>query len=379
MSVRSLEDLLGHADGRQFLEQRGVLSDPAAFGARLRPPDRPGLAELAGLAHAGPLVYVAHQLLADYGRSVLGKFEVARALVGTGSMAVVLLWLDTDRAGSDRHSMGVTWQERPGQGARLAPRRLRHRETRFVPVSVDDSDAMLDTVLTWVRNDLRGEGRERAERRLERLRLALRAMPPATLVDAAQVMTTVMLRDHLGLDTPSVRVSRLLEAGLLRGELERALARIDEFVAVFNESVARLVALGVDPLVSPLPADYLPLRYSCPGDGRRLPLRHERDGRTRLAAATCRCGRAYRFRLGDQALTIDELAADGRWSVDVTLPAYLTALVSGVVGGRSSALYGLVLNEVAARVLGRDPVPVLVHRGEPPGTGGLFRDFLLAP
>jgi hypothetical protein len=34
--------------------------------------------------------------------------------------------------------------------------------------------------------------------------------------------------------------------------------------------------------------------------------------------------------------------------------------VSGMVGGRSSALYGLVLNRVAATVLGTSPAPMLV-------------------
>jgi hypothetical protein len=44
----------------------------------------------------------------------------------------------------------------------------------------------------------------------------------------------------------------------------------------------------------------------------------------------------------------------------VLLPVFLNDLASGVVGGRSSAVYGMVLNRVLREALGEDPIPMLV-------------------
>jgi hypothetical protein len=92
----------------------------------------------------------------------------------------------------------------------------------------------------------------------------------------------------------------------------------------------------------------------------RRRLAHKREGADHLAVAGCRCGTSYRFHLGGHRLSVAELAATGRWSVDVCLPLFVDGLVSGMVVGRSSASYGLVLNQVATQVLGTSPVPMLV-------------------
>jgi hypothetical protein len=70
--------------------------------------------------------------------------------------------------------------------------------------------------------------------------------------------------------------------------------------------------------------------------------------------------RAYRFHLGQDRLSMAEIVPTQRWSPDVTLPLLMKGYVSGLVAGRSSALYGLVLNEVLTRVWGERPVPMLV-------------------
>jgi hypothetical protein len=70
--------------------------------------------------------------------------------------------------------------------------------------------------------------------------------------------------------------------------------------------------------------------------------------------------------------------------VDVTLPAYLNDHFSGAVVGRSSALYGLVLNATLEKVLRRHPIPVLippelqVPSGRSPEAGLVYR-CLTAP
>lgn len=68
----------------------------------------------------------------------------------------------------------------------------------------------------------------------------------------------------------------------------------------------------------------------------------------------------------------------------MTLPVYLNAYVSGVVAGRSTALYGLVLDEVLRKVLGSRPIPMMVppQLGVPPDAAVynlLFQCLTTAP
>ena len=45
------------------------------------------------------------------------------------------------------------------------------------------------------------------------------------------------------------------------------------------------------------------------------------------------------------------------------LPTLLNDLASGVVAGKSSAIYGIVLNRVLREALDKEPVPMLVPEG----------------
>jgi hypothetical protein len=196
--------------------------------------------------------------------------------------------------------------------------------------------------------------------RIRQLQDSLQASSVKTLAEANLALSSVMLRGSLGFAPPSMLVSQAEGSGLLEPALNDVLSGIDDVVAVFNAEVAALVSADIDPCVHALPEDYLPLHFSCPEDGLRRRLAHRREGADHLAVATCRCGTSYRFHLGAHRLSIAELAATGRWSVDVCLPLFVDGLVSGMVVGRSSASYGLVLNQVATKVLGISPVPLLV-------------------
>jgi hypothetical protein len=141
--------------------------------------------------------------------------------------------------------------------------------------------------------------------------------------------------------------------------------------------------MDVNPQVAVLPDDYLPLYYSCDADDRRLRLRHDVTGTEHFAAGTCTCGADYRFPLGGGPLSAEAVTRTDRWSPDVCVTLLQNDLVSGVVAGKSSAMYGLVLNEVLTRVLGREPVPVLVPAdlGAAPGsepTPSLLYQYLTA-
>lgn len=377
--MRSLADLTGCVAGRRFLVERGVYTDTDDFIARVAPPRRAGLVDLLELPAQSRPVYTGHQLLADYQPGVTAKLALAQKLSRCGQVAPVILWLDTDRVGSDKHSMGAGWPGRQGS-ARLAPHRLRSREARFVPVRRTDVDAAFAQLATWIDETVTGPASARALRRLQDLSEEVQASHLGSLADLTYRLSMRILRDHLGVELPAARISSLLDAELLREPLEHVLTHVDAFVAVFNRAVEQLRSADVDPQVHLLPADYLPLHYSCPRDGRRLRLWHRRRASDHFAVTECACGGAYRFHLGRRRLNLDELAATGRWSTDVTLPVYLDGLASGTVAGRSSALYGLVLNRVLEEVFGVGPVPMLVPAMQVGGSdGGLVYEFLTAP
>ena len=371
--MRSLPELLGSQDGRVLLETRGVYTSEAEFVGRLKPPARGGLATGLSLDPGGVTVYTAHQVKADYPPSVISKVRAARDLQSDHpAVAVALLWLDMDRAGSERSSAALQVRGRGGSvQVRLAPRRHDDKEVRFVPVEGPHLEEAVRKLGAWARQ----HGGHTVERH-ERLATALLDQGPQTLADANLALTSFLVREQLGLEAPSVLVSDL--GGLLTDTITDVIGQIDDVVTVFNSAVDSLVAADVDPRVRHLRPDYLPLNYSCDRDGRRCSLTRDQRGPDRFAVTTCACGAVYRYHLG----SIDELAATGRWSPDVTLPMYLNDLASGVVAGQSSALYGLVLNEVLEKVLARRAIPMLVPEdltavlAAGNETGGLLQDYL---
>jgi hypothetical protein len=359
--VRSLADLLAAPGGPEFLRARGVFTEPAAFMERLAPPRSDGIRRRLRFRESSACVYVAHQLQCDYRRSVVAKFRALRDLARDGHVAPVVAWVDTDRSGASKSSTTMTW---PGDGQadslRLGSRRYRSLETRFVPVDRRRLEAAVSRLGAWTAAASGSEGaRERAERRIRDLADALLRDDVRTLAQANLAISSWLLR---GLDPEPrpVLASDLANDGLLTSAVNDAVAAIDDFVAVFNAAVEELRAADVDPQVGPLDHRYLPLRYSCPRDGARLRMTRERRGVDHFALAICRCGAEHRFHLGSRKLSISALAASQRWSVDVTLLAYLNDLFSGAVAGRSSALYGLVLNAALEKALGRTPIPMLV-------------------
>lgn len=368
--MRSLEDLLATPGGRGWLADRGVVTDVRDFVARLRAPADPVLAERCGASPGSPLVYVGQQLLPDQGPAVVAKLRLLRRLAVGTDIAPLLLWLDTDRAGSEPATMRVRIPGYPSVG-RLARRRYRDREIRFVPTDrtqLDDAVGVLRHGLTAV---LDRQRRRPALHRLDLLAQRLQDSSVTTLAACNLAITDVLVRDHLDLRAPARSVSELLGAGLLDGGVATALADPDRFRAVFDRAVRELRDAGIDPQVAERPDDRLPLHHSCADDLVRCQLFPSWEGDALVAAGTCPCGRTYRFPLGGPTRSVASLAATGRWSLDVTLPVFLAPLVSGVVAGRSSALYGLVLDRVLTDVLGGEPVPMLVPT--PVGGAGALR------
>ncbi len=371
--MRSLLQLMESEDGRAFLDERGVYVSAEAFTRAVRPPIADGLARYLGLGPRLP-VYMGQQLQCDYPGSVTAKVRTLGELSRQSPLAAVALWLDMDRTGSNKMSMQIVWPF-DGSTVRLAPSRFKEREARFIPVERTRLEQVVAQLGVWATS----VGHPRAIERHQRLAEALLADDVRTLADANLRLTTAMVRDHLGLEMPSVPISDLAGNGLLTAGLEAIFADLEGFVSVFNAAVDGLIAADIDPQVRHLHDDYLPLRYSCPDDGTRCTLVHRRNATVHTAETTCRsCGTEYRFDLGSGTPSPEEIIATGRWSADVSLPVYKNNLVSGVVVGRSSALYGLVLNEVVTKILGGTPVPMLVPLDLPASLEANGSDSLLA-
>jgi hypothetical protein len=353
--MRTLEDLIATKDGRSLLEMRGVLNSVGAFVERLRPPPNARLADHVGAAPGSPLVYAAHQLMVDYPESVIAKLRAADQLGERPGVGAVLLWLDMDRAGADRMAAGSIVRGRGGGlHIRLASRRHDDKEVRFVPLEQAQLDQTFHKVGAWARQHSSAAGR------LARLIEVLQEIRPRTLAEANMALTSSLIREYLGMKAPSALVSDLASGGLLTETMNDVVNAVDDVVTIFNAATDSLVAADVDPQVHHLRPDYLPLHYSCNRDDRRCSLSRVRRGADTLAVTRCACGASYEFQLGSRTLSMDAVAATGRWSTDVTLPLYLNDLASGVVAGRSSALYGMVLNEVLQKVLAREPIPMLL-------------------
>ncbi len=357
-----LADALESKSAREFLSQQGVTTDPVEFREQLKPPQRRGLGAASGMPRSGsqPIVYSGQQLYPDYRKSVLAKIRALVGLAELGTIQPTLLWLDTDRSGSEKAITTIRWPMPDRvRSVSLAARSTRSAEIRFVSVDPEYVRQSWELLGAWLAQTV-APPHARQEAMSRHASIGLELGDAHTLAEVNHVLTSAQLDAAIGVTIPFVFASTLMTRGLITASIERVLTHIDDFVAAYNEGIEQLTAFGINAHVRPRGPDYLPLYYSCPVDNHRMRLVHVRDGMDSLAEAACSHHGRHRFHLGRGECSLAELEAAGRWSSDVTLPVYLTDLVSGVVAGRSSALYGIVLGWAQRKVLGISPHPVLV-------------------
>jgi hypothetical protein len=354
--MRTLASLQSTSAGRDILEQAMTFDDPDRFLGHLRSPVR-GDSGCDRPARSLP-VYAHQQVYFDYRASVVAKIRSLRELAHRSpDVAPAFVWIDTDRAGSDKLSLRLYLRTASGRVAvRPAPAGCEHQEPRFIAMDPVRVQAAIDRIGQIVRG--RGGGSPACLARLDRLRPLLNA--GGTVSDVSRALTDGLLDETMAFRPAPVLVSHLIASGALHPVLDAILNRQAEVVAVFNAQVRALQALDIEPQVKPVPDDYLPLFMTCPRDGRRLRLRLVRDGGLHLACAVDAAGTAYRYELGRGVLAMQALDAGVRWSPDVMLPVLLNDRFSGMVAGKSSALYMLVFRAVMRQVLDMTPVPVLV-------------------
>jgi hypothetical protein len=220
---------------------------------------------------------------------------------------------------------------------------------------------------------LRQSGQKRPDAKDKYLRLRTFFADPngATLSQFNLRLSEFLLAQVLDFTPRSLLLSELLDAPAIWEQVDAVLNDLAGLVRVFNEARQDLADRDIDPQVGPLDEYYLPLFYSCEADATRLRLYHQVERGDHFAATDCKCGRSYRFYLGNGRLSVAEVAQSRRWSLDVCFPILLNDFVSGYVAGKSSTLYLIVLNQVLRQVLAKQPVPILVpeslgHAAPPP-------------
>jgi hypothetical protein len=380
--VSALSELAASERGTALLRAEGIFLDRRSFLEEISPPRRGALARLSGHSdrdesRARTIVYMGQQLSVDYGASVFAKLAALSELQAEHDVRGCGLWVDVDRAGSDKRMTVISWPRRGGRvGISMAPSGSKDREPRFIPIEKRELRKALDRLRTYLGEaGVRGRGLDR----YAHLRAVLLASPADTLADLSAEVTDLLMAEN-GIRLAPVRVSRLLEEKDVTEQVEACLNVLPRVIQVFNRALVELGEGGIDPLLHPLADDYLPLRISCAADATRLPLRRRDEADGTYAAATCRCGATYRFRLGHRQLSFDEIAQTRRWSPDVLLPTLLNDLASGVVAGTSSAIYGMVLNRVLREALEKEPIPMIVPESltsRDPGGSGLVADSLM--
>jgi hypothetical protein len=346
-----------------LFREEGVFLERRPFLEAISPPRRGALARLSDPPGGGddrPLVYVGQQLSVDYGASVVAKLTTLANLQATHDVRGCALWVDVDRAGSDKRMTVISWPRRDGRaGVSMAPPGSKDREPRFIPIEKRGLLKALDRLRTYLGEA--GVGSLGLDRYAQ-LREVLSRNRVETLADASAEISELLLAGY-GIRLAPVRLSSLLEEKDLNEQVVACLDALPRVIEVFNRALSDLRERGIDPLLHPLADDYLPLRISCASDWTRLPLRRHDGADGAYAVATCRCGATYRFGLGRGKLSFDQIARTHRWSPDVLLPTFLNDLASGVVAGKSSAIYGMVLNRVLREALDKEPVPMLVPEG----------------
>src|SRR5262249_21614878 len=221
--MRSLADLLATEDGAAFLEDRGVLTDPDAFAARLRPPARSDLAELLGVSATRPLVYVGQQVTADMALPTAAKFAVARDLASRFDVTPAVLWHDMDSTRSERYGARFVLPRRTkSHGVWLVPRRRVESadvEPRFLSIDKAVLETAFAELSAWT-VDSPAVDSDAAGAKVARLTAAALAHRARTLAQVERAIVSFLLGEEVGLEAQSVFASEMIGAGLLVDDVQ---------------------------------------------------------------------------------------------------------------------------------------------------------------
>jgi hypothetical protein len=357
--MQTLADLMSSPQGQQWLASKGVFTSQQQFMESLKAPAQSDLAAMLGV-NSKKLICSGQQLYIDYHQSVLSKILTLREFKDNPDLFPFFLWVDTDRSGSDNLISKFAWPVDSKKGPiRITPSGVKDIESRFVQLDPVQLRGAIDKLGTHLRKS--NVIRKSAKAKYQELRTFFDRESAGLLSDFNYQVTYFLLNKHLGYSPNAVILSDAINRRLVIEEVNLVINHLDEVIKVFNASVQSMQELGIDPQVEIRDQDYLPLFFSCTIDNQRLRLKHVLENSDHFATCICnKCGETYRFNLGQNTLSIAEIAETGRWSPDVLMPAFFNDYVSGYVAGKSSALYLLIINDVLRQILGKTTVPILV-------------------
>jgi hypothetical protein len=325
----------------------------------------------------GPIAFAGQQPYVDYYPAVPVKLDALEACGGASFYA----FADYAPIGSD------AWMSRtalPSVAAADGVLRLSFlrsqrawegRDLRFVPPPDSALLALIGEKLKGMITDAAKHATFAKSDAYEKLRELLAIYEEARIrarsLGAFNAIASARLFRRLGFSLPFVSLSNFLA----RDEI---LPSIAETLAVFIREHGRVAdavaeAMAFDDVgelhFTRKESGHVPLAIAG-ADGIRRPMRLVMNGADHLLIAgdeTFNAGRA------DAASLIELLRQlRGRWSLDIFAPLFLFRLgVSGIVNGRGSIRYSLVLGRVMQRVFGVRHVPNLLCSCAPRPSGPL--------
>ncbi len=183
---------------------------------------------------------------------------------------------------------------------------------------------------------------------------------------------------ELGFTVPLLSLSELLDHDAVLPSVARTLAAFVQHNALVTESIAEVLRLDVHGAIpfAPKETGHVPLALADARTGLRRPLRAQRRGADWWLVAAhgdeeFNVGRA-------DAPALEELlrSVRGRWSPDVFVPVLLFRLgAAGIVSGRGSIRYSLVVARVMRRLFG-EPHPANLLCSCAPAPSGPFVEAL---
>jgi hypothetical protein len=195
----------------------------------------------------------------------------------------------------------------------------------------------------------------------------------ARSLGAFNAIASARLFRRLGFPLPFVSLSDFLASDEVLPSIAETLAVFIREHALVADAVSEAMALDQrgDLHFTPKERGHVPLAIAGAADGIRRPVRLIMDGGDHLLISgdeTFNAGPA------DAAALIGLLRQlRGRWSLDIFAPLFLFRLgVSGIVNGRGSIRYSLVLGHVMQRLFGERHVPNLLCSCAPRPSGPLI-------
>jgi len=377
-----IESACATDDAQAFI--RGVQAKPPnAALARAVHASANEFADAAGIARPmmsddGPIAFAGQQPYVDYYPAVPVKLDALAACGGASFYA----FADYAPLGSD------PWMSRtelPSVAAvdgvlRLAfvrsSRAWQGRDLRFVPTPDAELLALIEAKLkgmiteasrhvTFAKSDAYAHLRELTAGYEE-------ARKRAHSLGAFNAIASARFFQRLGFSLPFVSLSDLLARDELLPSIADTLAIFIRERALVAEAVNEAMAYDDrgELHFTRKESDHVPLAIAGE-DGIRRPVRLVMKGDDHLLVAG---GETFNVGHADAAsLVVFLKQLRGRWSLDVFAPLFLFRLgVAGIVNGRGSIRYSLVLGHVMQRLFGERHPPNLLCSTAPPPSGPLI-------